>query len=448
MAIQLTGLGGFDSGSVISQLVDLAKKPLRDIDTKRAQVDFATSTLSSFSAKLTALKNAATALSTTTGFTSMAASSSDSGIVASVTGSAVTSSFSVEVSQLARAQKSRSDAQSSATAPLGQAGDLEIAYDGGSVTVSVLPTDSLSDIASKIGQSGARVSAAIVNAGGSYRLNVQGLDTGAAKAISFTETGGLSLGLSTPANTYETAQDAELTIDGLAVSRPTNSIADAIPGVTLALTKTTTEAATVRVAGDSSALKAKLNQFVAIYNDIVNTGHNVAGYGTTKAQNPVLAADSGIRRTLDRISSIVTGAVPNASGDFRSLSAVGIGLSRDGLMTLDASKLDAALEKDPESVRRLFVTDTNAGSTGVMKTLGDAITNLVTGDSGAVKSRIDALSAQSRRLVESRSKREERVLAYEQQLRRQFASLDQAMNRYQAMSNALGSITSLTNKSG
>ncbi|MBX3210440.1 MAG: flagellar filament capping protein FliD [Labilithrix sp.] len=448
MAIQLTGLGGFDSGSVISQLVDLAKQPLRDIDTKRAQVDFATSTLSSFSAKLTALKNAATALATPTGFTSMAASSTDSGIVASVTGSAVTSSFSVEVSQLARAQKTRSDAQSSATAPLGQAGDLEIAYDGGSVTVSILPTDTLSDIASKIGQSGARVSAAIVNAGGSYRLNVQGLDTGAAKAISFTETGGLSLGLSTPANTYETAQDAELTVDGLAVSRPTNSIADAIPGVTLALTKTTTEAATVRVAGDSSALKAKLNQFVAIYNDIVNTGHNVAGYGTTKAQNPVLAADSGIRRTLDRISSIVTGAVPNASGDFRSLSAVGIGLSRDGLMTLDASKLDAALEKDPESVRRLFVTDTNTGSTGVMKTLGDAITNLVTGDSGAVKSRIDALSAQSRRLVESRSKREERVLAYEQQLRRQFASLDQAMNRYQAMSNALGSITSLTNKSG
>ncbi|MBX3258188.1 MAG: flagellar filament capping protein FliD [Labilithrix sp.] len=448
MAIQLTGLGGFDSGSVISQLVDLARQPLRDIDTKKTQVDVATSTLSSFSAKLTALKNAATALATLSGFTSMAASSTDSGVVATVTGSAVASSFSVEVTQLARAQKTRSDAQSSATAPLGQAGDLEIATDGGTVTVSILPTDSLADIASKIGQSGARVSAAVVNAGGSYRLNVQGLDTGAAKAFTFTETGGLSLGLSTPANTYETAEDAALTIDGLAVSRPTNSIADAIPGVTLALTKTTTEAATVRVAGDSSALKAKLSSFVSLYNDIVNTGHNVAGYGTTKAQNPVLAADSGIRRALDQISSIVTGAVPNATGDYRSLSAVGISLSRDGLMSFDASKLDAALERDPESVRRLFVTDAQSGATGVMKTLSDAITNLVTGDSGAVKSRIDALSAQSRRLVESRSKKEERVLAYEQQLRRQFASLDQAMSRYQAMSNALGSITSLTNKSG
>ncbi|MBX3206272.1 MAG: flagellar filament capping protein FliD [Labilithrix sp.] len=448
MAIQLTGLGGFDSGTVISQLVDLAKKPLRDLDTKKAQVDFATSTLSSFSSKLTALKNAAMGLSTPSGFTSMTASSTDTGIVASVTGSAVASSFSVEVIQLARAQKTRSDAQTSATAPLGQAGDLTIEGDGGSsFTVSVLPTDSLADIATKIGQSGARVSASIVNAGGSYRLTVQGLDTGAANAFSFTESGGLSLGLSVPENTYETAADAKLTIDGLEVSRPTNSVADAIPGVTLALTKPTTAAATVRVAGDSSALKAKIGTFMSIYNDIVNTGHNVAGYGTTKAQNPVLAADSGIRRSLDRIAAIVSGAVPNASGDYRSLSAIGISLSRDGLMSFDASKLDAALEKDPESVRRLFVTDTQSGATGAMKALGDTINDLVTGASGAVKSRIDALSAQSKRLVESRSKREERVLAYEQQLRRQFASLDQAMSRYQSMSNALGSIPN-TYKSG
>jgi flagellar hook-associated protein 2 len=441
MAIQLTGLGGFDSGSVISQLVDIAKQPLRDIDTKKAQLDSASSTLGSFSSKLTTLKNAAAALATTSGFSSMAATSTDTGIVATVTGAAVVSSFSVEVTHLARAQKTRSDPQASATTALGQAGDLMIQVGGGSsVSVSVLPTDSLVDIATKIAQSGVRVSAGVINAGGSYRLSVQGLDTGATNAISFAETSGLSLGLATPANTYETAQDAKLTIDGLVVTRPTNSVADAIPGVTLALTKTTTAAATVRVAGDSSALKTKLNALVSAYNDIVNTGHTLAGYGTTKAQNPVLAADTGIRRSLDRISSIVSGAVPNATGDYRSLSAVGISLSRDGVMTFDGAKLDAALEKDSESVRRLFVTDSQTGATGIMKTLSDAIVNLVTGDSGAVKNRLDALAAQSRRLTDSRAKKEERVAAYEQQLRRQFSNLDVAMSRYQTMSNALGGI--------
>lgn len=449
MPIQLTGLGGFDSGNVISQLVDLAKKPLRDIDTKRVQIDSAGSTLSAFSAKLTVLKNAAIALSSTSGFTSMAASSSDTGLVASVTGSAAASSYSVEVTELARAQKTRSSAQSSATEPLGQAGDLTMRIgDGSPIAISVLPTDSLSDIATKIAQSGARVSAGVINAGGSYRLSIQGLDTGAANAIAFTESSGLSLGLSDPASTYETAADARLAIDGLEVTRATNSIADAIPGVTLALTKTTTPApATIRVASDSSALKTKLAAFVSAYNDIVSTGHAVAGYGATKASSPVLAADSSIRRSLDRIAAIATGAVANATGDYRSLSAVGISVSRDGVMSLDATKLEAALAKDSGSVRRLFVTDAPSGATGMMKTMSDAINDLVTSKDAPVKSRIEALAAQSKRLVESRTKKEERVALYEQQLRRQFSNLDLAMTRYQSMSGALGSITN-TNKSG
>jgi len=285
-----------------------------------------------------------------------------------------------------------------------------------------------------------RVSAGIVNAGGSYRLTIQGLDTGAANSFTLTETSGLSLGLATPANTYETAQDAQLKVDGLAVTRPTNSIADAIPGVTLALTKTTTSAATVRTSGDSSSLKTKLTALVSAYNDIVNTGHTIAGYGSTKAANPVLAADSSVRRSLDRISSLVTGIVSGATGSYKSLATVGLSLSRDGLMSFDATKFDAALEKDPSSVRRLFVTDTATSATGVMKTLADTIDNLITGDSGPVKSRLAALTKQSTSLTDQRAKKAERVTAYEQQLRKQFSNLDIAMSRYNSMASTLTGI--------
>src|SRR5690349_9946660 len=99
MAVQLSGLGGFDSAGVVSQLVEIAKQPLRDIDTNKSLVDSASLTVSSFASKLTALKNAATALATPSGFLSMAATSSDGAIVPSVTGSAVASSYTVEVSQ-------------------------------------------------------------------------------------------------------------------------------------------------------------------------------------------------------------------------------------------------------------------------------------------------------------------------------------------------------------
>ena len=442
MAIQLTGLGGFDSGNVIAQLVGIASKPIQEIDTKKALVDSATSTMSFFSSKLAALKNAATALATPSGFSSMSATSSDGAVVASVTGVAASASYDVNVTQLAQVQKTRSNAQASASTALNESGALSIKVGSGAeVNVSISATDTLADIATKINQSGARVSASIIDAGGSYRLSVQGLDTGAANAIAFTEEGTLSLGLSSGANTYEAAQDAKVTIDGLVVTRPTNSISDAIQGVTLALKKTTTASAKVDIAPDSAALKAKLNAFVSAYNDVVKSGQTIAGYGTTKAQNSVLAADRGIRRSLDRISSIVTGFVPGGSGDYRSLSTVGIGVSRDGVMSLDADKLEKALTKDPAAVRRLFVTDASSGATGMMKTLADAVDGLITGDAGAVKGRIDALSKQSQRLSESRTKKEEYLKEYEQQLRRQFATLDQAMSRYQSMASALSGLS-------
>ena len=146
----------------------------------------------------------------------MAASSSDAGVVASVSGSAVGSSYSINVTQLAQSQKSRSDAQTSSTDALGKSGNLSIKIgSGAATTIAIAATDSLTDIATKINQQGLRVSASIVNAGGSYRLSLQGLDTGAASAFTVTEDAGASVGLSTTANTYQTAQDAKLTIDGL-----------------------------------------------------------------------------------------------------------------------------------------------------------------------------------------------------------------------------------------
>ncbi len=438
MGIELSGLAGFDSASLVSQLVQVASKPVAALDSKKSLVDSAGVTMNSFSSKLAALKTAAAALSSTSGFSSMSTTSSDSAIVASASGGGAASSYAVTVTQLARAQKERSVAFQSATTALGQAGDLMFTIDGKTTKVSVVATDSLADVASKISRSGVRLAAAVINVGGAYHLSLQGLDTGAANALTVSTTGSVSLGFST----VETAADAQLTIDGLAVTRPTNRIADAIPGMTLALTKTTAEPATVALNPDSSALKSKLQAFMTAYNDVVSSGHSATGYGSAKASNAVLAADSAIRRSLDQISRIVSGAVPGAAGTYRSLAAVGVSLGRDGLMAFDGAKLDQALEKDPESVRRLFVTDGATSATGVMKSLADLVTGLVTTERGPIKARIDALSSQSRRLADERVKKQERVDAYAKALKKQFADLDQAMSRYQSMSAKLGSLQS------
>lgn len=448
MAIRLTGLGGFDSSGVIDQLVALARQPINDLDSKKSKIDSAGVMLNSFSTKLGTLKNAAIALSTPAGFSSFSATSSDTGVVASATGNAVAASYSLNVTQVARAQKSRSDAVASSTTALGQTGKLELKVGSADAkSINIASTDTLADIATKINGSGARVSASVVNLGNNeFKLAIQGLDTGAANAVTMTEQDGFTLGLNKPANMYESAQDASFTLDGMTFTRSTNSINDAIPGVTLALTKPTTGAATLKVTSDSSAIKTKISSFVSAYNDVVNTGHNTSGYGSTKATNSVLSGDTGIRRSLDRIATLVSSAVPGASSSLQSLGSLGIRLAKDGTLSFDSAKFDTAMEKDPSAVRKLFVTDTASASTGIMKTLGDAVDSLVTNTGGAVKSRIESLQAQSKRLATSREAKEKNVEEYETQIRKQFSKLDEAMSKYSAMSSQLSGLN--TNTSG
>lgn len=440
MSIALTGLGGFDSSGVVTQLVELARRPINEIDTQRNLIDSASSTLNTFSTRLVALKNAATALSTPSGFTSAQATSSDAAVVASVNGSSPVASYTVEVTRLARAQKLRSDVQTSSTEALGFEGSLAVKVgDGEAKEVSILATDTLTDVARKISASGARVSASVVGDGSSFRLLVQGLDTGAANAFTVTQTG-VDLGLEVPENLYETAANAALTVDGIAVERPTNSVSGVIPGVTLALTKETTAPVKVGVASDAGALTTKIEAFIKAYNDVVSAGQAAAGFGSIKASNRYLAGDAAIRRSLDRIGSMIASPVTGARANMLSLASVGIRLSAQGQLSLDRSKLEAALKNDPEGVRRLFVEDATVGSTGLMTSFAETVDGLVSGTYAPIRNRLATFAAQRQRLTESRAAKEERVAVYEASLKKQFATLELAMSRYQALSTSVASI--------
>lgn len=439
----LTGLSGFDSSSLITQLVSFASQPLTDIGTKKQLVDSASSSMSTFTTYLTTLKSAATALSTASGFSSMAATSSDTGIVASVTGSATPSSYAINVTQLAKAQKSRSDAQASATTALGQAGDLTLQIGSGTATtVSIVATDTLADVVSKINKTGLRVSASLVNAGGSYRLQLQGLDTGAANAISVTEGAGVTLGLNKPANVVQAAQDANLTIDGLAITRPTNSISGAIDGVTLALTKTTSAPAQLDIAADSTALQTKISSFVSAWNAVISSAHSTTGYGSVKATNAVLSADPAIRGVLNQMNSAIGGVVPGTTGTYSSLSSVGVKHNTDGTLTFDSAAFTTALQTDSAAVRKLFVTDTATGASGVMSGLATKLDTAMNDPYGVIKARIASFTAQSAALQKSYDTQSAYIDKYQTQLKAQYAALDEAMSKYQSMATALSSLTS------
>ncbi len=428
---------GLDTNAIVTGLLGVEKIPLQQLQARQANVDSAKTTITGISDKLAALKTAALALSTAAGFSSFSATSSDSAIVATVTGAAAPGSFDLQVTQLAKEQRTYSDVQTSSVVPLNLNGTLDLQVGSGTPAhLDILATDSLTDIAAKIGSSGARVAAAVIFDGTNYKLQVRGLDTGLANAVSMTETG-FSLGLANPANTVQKSQDAKLTLDGINVTRSNNQVVGLLPGLTLALTRVTTTPVTVTAAPDPSNLSTKIQALVSAYNDTVSASHFAAGYGSIKASNPELMGDSSIRSTLQRLSSSIAGVIPGSASGYTTLASVGLSTTRDGVLALDTTKLTAALQANPSAVSALFVQDPQAGTTGAMKSLMSTIDSLATNTGSVLGTRIATLGKLSTRLGDDQDAVNRHLTLYEATLRKRFTDLETQMSAINSNGSAL-----------
>jgi flagellar hook-associated protein 2 len=440
--INFSGLAsGLDTSSMVTELVAAHSGQLTALQTKATNVSDASSTISSFSTTLSQLASAATALSTTAGFSSFSATSSDPGVTASATGAASAGSYSLNVTQLAQAQRTYSSTFASSSDPIGQSGDINLQVGSGTaVDVPVTSDESLTDIAAAISSSGAGVSASVLYDGTSYRLQVVGLSTGAASAITFNESG-TSLGLSTPSNTYQAAQDAQMTVDGISITRPTNQVTGVIPGVTLALTNTTSAPANINVASDPSGVTTALQTFVSAYNAVVSAVHTATGYGSTAATNTLLADDPTMRAALDDVNSIVDEVVPGTSGQYNTLGSVGLQIQNDGTLSLDTDTLDAAITANPTAVERLFVTDSTTGATGAMQQLSNMINSFTQDQGSLITARITSLGNQSSEITTEETDEQDRLNAYQTQLQSQFAAMELVVEKYKNEAGALNSLT-------
>lgn len=289
--------------------------------------------------------------------------------------------YSLEVTALARGQALASSPLAATTAPVG-AGTLTVRFGTvgtgsfredpahAAVPVTVPSGATLADLAAAINGAMAGLTAYVATGNGGAQLMLKGAD-GAANGfvVEASETPGEE-GLaafawnpgSDPARLLASAGDAAFKLDGLARTSASNVIADAAPGLSLALTATNPGApTTIRFSDPSGTVGSFMQDMAAALNELVSTlGKDV------NPQGGDLARDSGaraLRRTLSELAGtiIMPGAAP---GEPRTLADLGLATNRDGTFRLDTARLSATAKAAPAGVTAMFTT----GLHGVLAT--------------------------------------------------------------------------------
>ena len=410
---------GIDTGSIVTALVSAESLPIERLRVKQANHDSMSSRLETIRGRLDTLKTAMAAI-TDNDAESTVSSSAGSIVSATAQGSAQAGAYVVEVSQLAAAERTNSDGVASRNTAGLWADGSSIGISVGSdaeVSISVSSTDTLDSIARRINDSDLRATASVIFDGSQYRLQVSGTDTGAANAISFTQTG-LDLGLTNPANEAVAAADALFTIDGLAMSRDSNDVSEAITGVQLNLSSLTTSPVTINVGSDSEALSEKMKAFVEAYNSVVN-GIAVESVFTGEGRTgDSLAGDSTLRSLQGSLSSSLFGSLPG----FDTIRQMGLETDRSGKLQFDAEAFGAALSQNGDALLEAFAGD--GTSEGLFERLTTLTDRYADKDTGLLTTRMDSFTSENRRIDQRIESMELRVEKFESNLLRKFATLE------------------------
>lgn len=460
MAISFGGLGnGVDFGQVVTELAKVQRLPIDALTAKQKDLQTKLTDYGTLGNKLLALQSAANALRLSSSFDRSATTVSDDTVLTAQAGAgAATGSYSIQVSQLAKANqitnKAAKAVADTTTAILsGGTGTFTFKVGSGSdQTVTLADGATLDDLRSAINDLGAGVTASVINTGTTaspaYRLTLTATASGAGNTISVvTDTTSLDFTNSSGtggSDTLQAGQNAIVVIGDpsettISIERESNVITDAIPDVTLTLksktvTTPTPEPVTVNITTDPNSVKANIKALATAYNDVVKFVNDRTAYDITTKTGGVFFNEATAKGVLSQIRTALSGEVPELS-TYKTLGEVGFKTERDGTITIDDAKLDTALASNYSATKALFITQTT--SSGVADRMVKAVDFLDSVDTGSFTIRKNSITSQISRLTAEIGRKEDLAAQYEERLRIQFASLDGLLQKLQGQSTAL-----------
>lgn len=406
----ITSLGvgsGLDLDSILTSLEESKEASLlTPITTQETSVNAEISAYGTLTSALTKLQTAAEALADSSLYESLTTSLSGSGVTAATTSEAEAGTYTVQVTQLAQAQSLTTSGVTSKTTALGT-GTLTLQVgtaDAVSITLDST-NNTLEGIRTAINASGAGVTASIVNDGSDtpYRLVLTSDSTGTESEMTVTYSGTDSTDEASSLFGYDgssgnmtqtvEALDAELTINGISITSQSNTVEDAVQGVTLSLSAAGSSQ-TLTISQDTDAIYDAISAFVTAYNSYVASVDTLTAYDADADTAGELLGDSTTRRISTQLSSDLYSAI--GSGTFSYLSQLGISLEVDGTLLIDEDTLTSAITDNIDAVSEFFIgTD---GTSGFIGQMTDDLDNYLDEDNGLIVAKTDSLATKLEQL--------------------------------------------------
>ncbi len=455
MAISAPGIGSnLDVNGIVTQLMAIERQPLTQLQSRTQAFQTKLSAYGTLKGSLSTFQTALKELSDGSKFSAAKGTLAEASIAGvTVNGSkAVPGNYTLEVERLAQQHKLYAAAAADSFAAIGS-GSITIqfgTYDSGGNTFTVNASkaaqtitidssqSSLAGIRDSINAANIGVSASIVTDNAGARLVFTSKDSGAANSLritvsdddgNHTDTSGLSQLAFDPTATVgagqnltqsSAAQDARFAVDGIWLTKSSNSFSDVVEGVSLNLQKTNLGSPTaLTIERDKAKVQEAIEAFIKGYNDTGKTLRDLTAYNETTRTGAALQGDGTVRNLQAKLRSILTTPLAGTASSINSLSQIGVAVQRDGTLKLDAQKFESALNDNFSAIAGIFaavgsasdslitvtgstsktqagsypLTVTQLASQGVLNGSGAAGLNIVAGANDTLSVTVDGVAA-------------------------------------------------------
>ncbi len=449
MAIQFGGLAtGMDTNAIIDQLMNIERLPIARLESDKSWLNNRLSAFTELDSKLSGFLDSIKNLGDADTLQKRSGNlSSEDYLKATVSSEAMLgTNYQIEVQSLAQVQKSVSQS--------GFSSKESSSFDTGTISITVGTTSHSIDITSEnnslegimeaINDAEIGVKAAIINDGSTdpYRLVLTGenvatdfsLDDTGLNSGTGTDVLGLFEGpggLTNPP--VQDASRAHLFIDGIEIYGDSNTLTEAIPGVTLDLVQAEIgETTNLSISLNKTAIKSTIQEFAKGYNEVVGfiTGQSVIdGEG-----GGVLSGDSGINSIKRHLQNMLTTPYKN-TGVFSSLSQLGFETQKDGTLTVNDAVLSAAVDDNLESVVSLLSGE--EGEDGLAKQFQDYLDSMTSSTTGMLQGRRTSINNNIDRIDTRIESIEIRLEQREKTMRARYSAMEELVSVFNAQSSYL-----------